>query len=183
MLFAGVLLLATLACGRGAAAGVTETPPPPPTPTAHPAPSPLPSGSDLQALILYANQMAPLLAEAGELLQADGEILKASEGGDDDVLCDGRLAADNRSMKDILSSVEALSPPEEAAAIHGLVVESGNAWTEALDSIATYCATGNALHKIPAALKFWEAGAKFQDAGNRFWLLLVSQGIEDWVQR
>ena len=24
---------------------------------------------------------------------------------------------------------------------------------------------------------------KLQDAGNRFWLLLVAQGVEDWVQR
>ena len=25
--------------------------------------------------------------------------------------------------------------------------------------------------------------ATLQDAGNRFWLLLVAQGVEDWVQR
>jgi hypothetical protein len=168
----------------------TSTPVAPPTVTAFPTPQPpanipseLPANTELQALIKYANKMQPLLLQAGELLQKDGEILQAAEGGNDKVLCDGRLAADNASMKDILRSVQSIDPPAEAQIIHDLVIESGDAWTEALDNVESFCATGNQFYKIPAVLKFWEAATKLQDAGNRFWLLLVAKGVEDWVQR
>jgi hypothetical protein len=152
-------------------------PPPPATPPSGP-----PADSDLQALVDYANAMQPLLVEAGELVVRDGEILKASEE-DDAALCDGRLAADNVAMADVLSRVRAITPPADAAEIHDLVLRSGDAWTEALNNVALFCDTGNDLYKVPAVLKFAEAGTALQDAANRFWLLLVAKGIEDWVQR
>lgn len=127
--------------------------------------------------------MQPLLEEAGELVQRDGEILEASEGGNDAVLCDGRLAADHASMNDVLHRVRAIAPPADAAVIHDLVLRSGDAWTEALNNIEQFCSTGNQLYKLPAVLKFWEAAATLQDAANRFWLLLLAEGVEDWVQR
>jgi hypothetical protein len=199
LLFA-ILIMTQLSCGRGtptvkenqppASLDETSLPVVPPTVTAFPIPPPpanvpsaLPANAELQALIQYANEMRPLLIQAGELLQEDGAILQAAEDGNDDVLCDGRLAADNTTMKDVLRSVQSINPPEEAQIIHNLVLESGNAWTEALDNIENFCVTGNQLYKIPAVVKFWEAGTKLQDAGNRFWLLMVAKGVEDWVQR
>jgi hypothetical protein len=167
------------------------SPPPPPPPTVTPfvpppppatPPSAPPADSDLQDLVNYANAMQPLLVEAGELVERDGEILEASEENDA-LLCDGRLAADNVVMGDVLSRVRAIALPADAAVIHELVLRSGDAWTEALDNVDLFCDTGNELYKIPAVLKFWEAGATLQDAANRFWLLLVAKGIEDWVQR
>jgi hypothetical protein len=154
------------------------TPPPPVVPPASP-----PASSDLQALVDYANAMQPLLVEAGDLLKRDGEILKASEGGNDGVLCDGRLAADNTAMAKVLRDARAVIPPGDAAAIHDLVLRSGDAWTQALDNVRLFCDTGNQLYKIPAVVKFWEAAATLQDAGNRFWLLVIAEGVEDWVQR
>ena len=73
--------------------------------------------------------------------------------------------------------------PADAQAIHDLVIQSGSAWTDALDEVATFCDTNNPLYKVTAAVKLWEAGVALQDAGNRFWLLLMSEGVEDWVQR
>ena len=73
--------------------------------------------------------------------------------------------------------------PNDAQAIHELVIQSGTAWTEALDEVDSFCDTGNPLYKVSAAVKLWEAGVALQDAGNRFWLLLMSEGVEDWVQR
>jgi len=153
-------------------------PPPPATPPAAP-----PAGNDLQALVAYANAIQPLLVEAGELVERDGDILKDAEERNDAVLCDGRLAADNVDMEDVLRLVREITPPPDAAVIHDLVLRSGDAWTEALDNIELFCETGNELYKIPAVLKFYEAGATLQDAANRFWLLLVAKGVEDWVQR
>jgi hypothetical protein len=127
--------------------------------------------------------MQPLLEEASRLVERDGDILEASEGGNDAVLCDGRLAADNGAMADILNRVRGISPPPDAMVIHDLVLRAGDAWTEALDNVAQFCATGNQLYKLPAVLKFWESALTLQDAWNRFWLLLVAQGVEDWVQR
>lgn len=153
------------------------TPPPPPAPPAAPPPN-----SDLQALVDYANAMQPLLEEADVVVRRDGEILEAAEGNDA-LLCDGRLAADRDAMAGIVARVRAISPPANAAAIHELVLRSGDAWIEALDNVAQFCATGNQLYKIPAVLKVWEAAAILQDAANRFWLLLIAEGVEDWVQR
>lgn len=190
-IFIGTLVLVGIACAGGA----TQLEPPVDTP-AHTVPTPfptpplppdppsaLPEDRELQELINYANELNPLLVEAGTLLQRDGEILKESEGGNDEALCDGRLAADNTTMKDIVKDVRSISPPLEAEAIHELVLQSGDAWTAALDNIERFCNTGNQFYKIPAVLKFWEAAATLQDAGNRFWLLIMSQGIEDWVRR
>ena len=73
-------------------------------------------------------------------------------------------------MEDVLRRVGGISPPPDAGAIHELVLKSGAAWTEALDNVALFCGTGNQLYKVPAALKFWEAAATLQDAGNRFWV-------------
>jgi hypothetical protein len=131
----------------------------------------------------YANAMQPLLERGAALVKRDGEILEASEGGNDAVLCDGRLAADNATMSDILQRAKAVSPPDDAAVIHNLVLRSGDFWTEALDNVELFCDTGQQLYKIPAVLKFWEAAATLQDAANRFWLLLIAKGVEDWVQR
>ncbi|NIS78659.1 MAG: hypothetical protein GTO14_00145 [Anaerolineales bacterium] len=193
----GTTILASIACAGARQVEPlpeisTDTPIPTPLPTATPFPTPqppanppsaLPADSDLRDLVEYANEMQPLLVEAGFLLQQDGEILKASEEGNDVVLCDGRLAADNESMKGIMETVRSISPPEDAQVIHDLVLRSGEAWTEALDNVELFCDTGNQLYKVPAVLKFWEAAASLQDAGNRFWLLLMAKGVEDWVQR
>ncbi len=185
------LVLASLACGGGAGrAPSAEVPTPlPPTATAIPippqpsAPGELPSDSDLRALILYANQMQPILAQAGAILERDGQILKQAEDGNDAVLCDGQLSTDNAAMKSLVLQVQAISAPSDGRAIHDLVIQSGTAWTEALDEVETFCDTGNPLYKVTAAVKLWEAGVALQDAGNRFWLLLMSEGVEDWVQR
>jgi hypothetical protein len=86
-------------------------------------------------------------------------------------------------MIGILGRVRSISPPADAAVIHDLVLRSGEAWTETLDNVELFCDTGQQLYKIPAVLKFWEAAATLQDAANRFWLLLIAKGVEDWVQR
>ncbi len=151
---------------------------PPATP-----PSGLPPDDDLRALVAYANAVQPLLEEAGVLVERDSEILEQAQEGNDGVLCDGRLVADNAAMQDVLRGVEAITPPPDAAVIHDLVLRSGEAWTEALDNVALFCETGNELYKIPAALKVYEAGATLQDAANRFALLLAVKGVEDWAQR
>ncbi|MGB3903428.1 MAG: hypothetical protein WBB22_00755 [Anaerolineae bacterium] len=137
----------------------------------------------LEAADWALRDMCLVAVEAGELVERDGEILKEVEEGNESVLCDGRLAADNLAMEDVLRRVRAITPPPEAAAIHDLVLRSGDAWTEALDNVELFCETGSELYKIPSMLKFWEAGATLQDAANRFWLLLVAKGVEDWVQR
>jgi hypothetical protein len=186
------LALAGIACGGGRVqTPESEEPTPlPPTATSVPIPPPpqdapaeLPRDSDLRELIQYANLMQPILTQAGTVLERDGQILKEAEGGNDAVLCDGRLEADNLTMKNLVSQVQAIEAPSNARAIHDLVIQSGTAWTEALDEVETFCETGNPLFKVTAAVKLWEAGVALQDAGNRFWLLLMSEGVEDWVQR
>jgi hypothetical protein len=186
------LALFALACGRGTAptAPATTEVPPPATPTPFPTPPPpantpsaLPSDSQLRALIEYANAMQPLIVQAGATLQRDAVILQEAEDGNDAVLCDGRLEADNSAMKGVLEQVRAVEPTADGAAIHDLVVRSGDAWTEALDNVERFCSTGNALYKVPAGLKFWEAALLLQDAGNRFWALMMAEGVEDWVRR
>jgi|LGOV01.1.fsa_nt_gb hypothetical protein len=195
----GSLLLGSLACGgsirspqseEGGIDGGQSQSAPQPTVTAFPTPPSLkfmpqapPKDGDLAAIVLYANSMQPLFVDAGAILERDGEILKASEDGNDAVLCDGRLAADNVSMQKIINKVRAIQPPQDASVIHDLVLQSGDAWIEALDNVEEFCKTRKALYKIPAVLKFWEAAAALQDAGNRFWILILSTGVEDWVQR
>jgi hypothetical protein len=195
----GALLLGSLACGGSVRSSQTDDgvsdgaqPPsaPQPTVTVFPTPPPPeivpqapPEDGDLAVIVRYANAMQPLLAEAGKILKRDGEILKASEEGNDAVLCDGRLAADNVSMTEIITNVRAIQPVQDASVIHDLVLQSGDAWIEALDNVGEFCKTGNQLYKIPAVLKFWEAAATLQDAGNRFWILILATGAEDWVQR
>jgi hypothetical protein len=185
------LILTTLACGGGRLTNNGESTGGQFSPTATPVPIPtaldtipaaLPEDDDLRALVIYANEMSPILIAAGEILQRDGDILKRSEQ-DDQVLCDGRLSADNQVLSAYLDQLKLIDAPSEAQAIHDLVVESGEAWKEAMAKVAEFCSTGNALHKIPAAIKFWEAAAKIQDAGNRFWLLMMSEGVEAWVRR
>jgi hypothetical protein len=187
----GVCVLSALFCGQNAQKA-TETPTiqTPEIPTPYPTPPPpatvpseLPESTDLQILLQYANELSPWLQEAGEIVQRDGEILQEVENGNEAALCEGRLEQDNIAMKAILANMEALSPPPDAAVIHDLLIESGDAWTEALDNVELYCETNNQLYILPAALKYWEAAAKLQDAANRFWLLIVAKGLEDWVQR
>ncbi len=195
----GALLFSSLACGgsvpsaQSGDGGIEGTQPqsaPQPTVTPFPTPPPPaivppapPEDGSLAAIVRYANLMQPLLADAGAILERDGEILKASEEGNDAVLCDGRLAADNESMKKIIIDVRVIQPPQDAIVIHDLVLQSGDAWIEALNNVEEFCTTGNQLYKIPAILKFWEAAATLQDAGNRFWILILATGAEDWVQR
>jgi hypothetical protein len=195
----GALLLGSLAYGGNIRSpqpeddGIDEIRPqtaPQPTVTAFPTPPPLefmpqapPKDGDLAAIVLYANSMQPLFVDAGAILERDGEILKASEDGHDAVLCDGRLAADNVSMQKIINEVRAIQPPQDASVVHDLFLQSGDAWIEALDNVEEFCLTGKQVYKIPAALKFWEAAATLQDAGNRFWILILATGAEDWVQR
>jgi hypothetical protein len=190
-LWVGSILLSSLFCGANPVMP-TETPtlelsstatpiPIPPAPDSTPAD--LPESGELRNLVEYANALNPWLTQAGEILEQDAQILEEAEGGNDTVLCDGRLEQDNLSMKMIVDQIQLLSPPSEAAVIHELLLESGQAWTEALDHVEEFCDSGNQLHKIPAILKYWEAASKLQDAWNRFWILMVAKGLEDWVQR
>lgn len=190
-LAATALLAMILACGRQSPSRpgdsttdqIVSTSTPVSIPTAPASiPDDLPKDEDLRALIVYANEMSPIIVAAGEILQRDGEILKQSEE-DDQVLCDGRLASDSQILTAYLEQVRTINAPSEAGAIHRLVIESGEAWNEAMVEVDEFCSTGNALHKIPAAIKFWEAAAKIQDAGNRFWLLMMSEGVEAWIRR
>jgi hypothetical protein len=187
------ILAAGIACGRGDQAQPAQPQDPtrlPPTATWVPIPPPpvgdpgeLPGDSSLRELITYANLMQPILTLAGTVLERDGLILKEAEGGNDTVLCDGRLRSDNVSMKDLVAQLQVINAPNDALAIHDLVIQSGSAWTEALDEVERFCDTNNPLFKVSAAVKLWEAGVALQDAGNRFWLLLMAEGVEDWVQR
>ncbi len=129
----GALLLGSLACAgsvrssQAEEGGIEETQPqsaPQPTVTAFPTPPPLkfmpqapPKDGDLAAIVHYANSMQPLFVDAGAILERDGEILKASEDGNDAVLCDGRLAADNVSMQEIINEVRAIQPPQDRQAV------------------------------------------------------------------
>ena len=120
----GALVVVSLACGAGLSQS-TDTPPALlPTATAVPTPIPpasipeeLPSDASLRELVLYANAMQPYLVQAGALLERDGQILREAEAGNDEVLCDGRLEADNASMKGILSR---LSGNRESAPIRSI---------------------------------------------------------------
>ena len=190
-LWVGSILFSSLFCGTNKQTP-TETPLPEPPPTVTPfmippapeiLPENLPESSELRALVEYANALNPWLTQAGLILEQDAEILEQAEGGNDAVLCDGRLERDNLAMKAIVDQISYLTPPTEAVVIHDLLLESGQAWTEALDNVEQFCETGNQLYKIPAILKYWEAAAKLQDAWNRFWVLMVAKGLEDWVQR
>ncbi|OGO17308.1 MAG: hypothetical protein A2Z14_17410 [Chloroflexi bacterium RBG_16_48_8] len=185
------MVLSIVFCGQNKQKP-TETPTleVPPTVTPFLIPSPpastpdeLPGSSELQAIVQYANDLNPWLSQAGQILERDGAIFKETEDGNDAALCDGRLEQDNATMKGVLDQIKSLSPPSDASEIHTLLLESGQAWTEALDNVEQFCDTGNQLYKIPAILKYWEAAAKLQDAWNRFWALIVAKGLEDWVQR
>jgi hypothetical protein len=190
-LWVGSILLSSLFCGANPVMP-TETPalelpstatpiPIPPAPDSTPAD--LPESGELRFIVEYANTLNPWLTQAGAILEQDAEILQQAEEGNDAVLCDGRLEQDNLAMKAIVDQIRLLSPPSEATVIHELLLESGQAWTEALDNVEQFCDTGNQLYKIPAILKYWEAAAKLQDAWNRFWILILAKGLEDWVQR
>ena len=190
-LWVGSIMLSSVFCGANSP-DPTETPivevPATLTPYAIPPapdslPENLPESVDLRVLVEYANALNPWLTQAGQILEQDAEILEQAEGGNDAVLCDGRLEQDNEAMKTVVNQISSLSPPSEAVVIHDLLLESGQAWTEALDNVEQFCDTGNQLYKIPAIIKYWEAATKLQDAWNRFWVLMVAKGLEDWVQR
>jgi len=186
------LTAALLACGRnqagqpapaaGAASQATFTSVPTPLPLLA-TPAELPADNERRDLIRYANAVLPLMAQATPLLEHDGAILNQAQDGQDELLCDGRLAADNVAMKAILGQMQGVSPPAAADRVHDLLLKSGDSWTGALDDVASFCSSGNALYKVSAGAKFYQAALTFQDAGNRFWLLVMSQGIEAWVQR
>ena len=74
-------------------------------------PEDLPESGELRALVEYANALNPWLTQAGVILEQDAEILEAAEGGNDDVLCDGRLKQDNVAMKGVVQQISLLSPP------------------------------------------------------------------------
>ncbi|KAA3647891.1 MAG: hypothetical protein DWQ07_02580 [Chloroflexi bacterium] len=158
---------------------VTAFPTPPPPAEVPAAP---PADTQSQNLVSYANEIAPILEAILEIAKRDGEILQASEDNDS-VLCDGRLSADNLAMQAHLIQVDGITPPSNGTQIHDQLVSSGDAWEEAMENVELFCDTGNGLYKIPAALKFWESAALFQDAANRFWLLLISEGLEAYVNR
>jgi hypothetical protein len=181
------LLISTIACGPAAATPTpsvqtqpTPTPYTPPSPSES-TPSDLPEDPSLRDLIDFAIAITPLLREAGEIVARDGEILKEAEGGNDAALCDGRLEADNQAMERVMGEIAAMPPPSGTEDIHLLLLESSSSYTEALDNVALFCSSNNVMYKLNAVLKFWEAAVKFQDAANRFWLLLVSEGVEMWV--
>jgi hypothetical protein len=183
----GVCVLSVLACGRSTARQPAAPSPMPIQAATRPAEAGeggwSSSETDLGLLMAYAEDIQPMLTEAGAILERDGEILKAVEAGDEAALCDGRLKADNMAMALIVERVQAVHPPPEAVEIHRLMVQAGRAWTQALDSVEDYCRTGNALHKIPAIAKSWEAAAALRDASDRFWALLLASGLEVWAQR
>jgi hypothetical protein len=146
-----------------------------------PTPSDLPEDPTLRDLINFSIAIAPLLQQAGEIVARDGEILKEAEGGNDAALCDGRLAADKLEMQGVMGEIAVLQPPPGTGDIHLLLLESSTSYTEALDNVALFCSTGNGMYKVGALLKFWESAVQLQDAANRFWQLLVSEGVEMWV--
>jgi hypothetical protein len=162
---------------------------PPATPTAAPRWTAVPSldapvSGDLQELLDYLLSLRPSIEQALTIAQRDGGIVESADATRDDaLLCDGRLAADALQMASVVQRMRSLSPPADAAVIHRLLLESGTAWADALGQIEQFCHTGNQLYKVPAVLKLWEAALKFQDASNRFWALVVSKGLEEWVQR
>jgi hypothetical protein len=130
----------------------------------------------LQALIEYANAMQPLIVQAGATLQRDAVILQEAEDGNDAVLCDGRLEADNSAMKGVLEQVRAVEPTADGAAIHDLVVRSGDAWTEALDNVERFCSTGNALYKVRGAQVLGDSAAARMRKSLR--ALMMADGVE-----
>ena len=181
------LLIGALGCGPAAS---TPTPgvqrQPTPTPFRIPdsgeaTPSSLPEDASLQDLINFAVAIAPLLQRGGDIVARDGEILKEAEGGNDAALCDGRLAADNLEMQIVMGEIAALQPTAGTDDIHLLLLESSSAYAEALDNVELFCSSSNDIYKLGALLKFWESAVKLQDAANRFWQLLVSEGVEMWV--
>jgi hypothetical protein len=180
------LFVSVLGCGRAAPTATPLGTQPTPTPfvppgVGDPTPSGLPDDTDLVDLINFAVAISPMLQHAGEIVARDGEILKESEGGNDAALCDGRLAADNLEMQGLMGEIAVLQPPPGTGDIHLLLLESSTSYSEALDNVALFCSTGNAMYKISALLSFWEAALKLQDSVNRFWQLLVSEGVEMWV--
>jgi len=186
----GMLMLSSLFCAQNIQPTATPTLEIPPTATSVFLPLPpdstpieLPGTSELQAIVQYANDLNPWLTQASQILEHDAEVLKEAENGNDAALCGGRLDEDNIAMKRVVDQFRVLSPPPDAVVIHNLFLESGQAWTDALDNVKEFCDTGNQLFKIPAILKYWEAAAKLQDAWNRFWALIIAKGLEDWVQR
>jgi hypothetical protein len=187
LLVLAAVVISVLGCGPVAS---TPTPTlqsqPTPTPYVIPdsgeaPPSELPEDASLRDLINFANAIGPLMQRAGEIVARDGEILKEAEGGNDAALCDGRLVADNLEMQSVMGEIAALQPPASTGDIHLLLLESSSSYSEALVNVGNFCSTSNALYKINALLKFWESAVKLQDAANRFWQLLVTEGVEMWV--
>jgi hypothetical protein len=187
LLALAAVVISVMGCGPVAS---TPTPAlqsqPTPTPYVIPdsgegTPPDLPDDASLRDLINFATAIGPLLQHAGEIVARDGEILKQAEGGNDAALCDGRLAADNLEMQGVMGEIAALQPPTGTGDIHLLLLESSSSYSEALDNVANFCSTSNALYKVNALFKFWESAVKLQDAANRFWQLLVSEGVEMWV--
>jgi hypothetical protein len=45
-------------------------------------------------------------------------------------------------MQIIINEVRAIQPPQDASVVHDLVLQSGDAWIEALDNVEEFCKTG-----------------------------------------
>ncbi len=88
-----------------------------------------------------------------------------------------------RCLRDRIDEARSITPPSDAQRIHDLVLQSGDAWTVALDNVALFCETGKAFYNVPAALKFWESALALQEAGNRFLALVVTEEVQEWVRR
>ncbi len=183
-------VLTGLACRGAPPPTATTAPTPTPAPTATPVPTLAPptSSGDLEALATYAEQVAPIVEAGLAAAERDGAIVQASQE-DESALCgEGlsphpTLAADAELMDDLLSQLQAITPPPEASAsVHTPLSDSVRLWGEALDSINASCETDEpvrrGLLRAGAVLQAWGATANFKIAADNFVLLLVANGLE-----
>ena len=182
--------LAALACRGAPPPTATATPTRTPEPTATPVPTlpPAAPSSNLEALAIYAEQIQPIVEAGLAAAERDGAIIEASQE-DESALCgEGltahpTLAADAALMDDLLSQLQAITPPPEASAsVHTQPSDSVRLWGEALDNINASCETDEPVRRgilrAGAVLQAWAAAANFKIAADNFVLLLLANGLE-----
>lgn len=169
-------------------ASAESTPPPP---TAVMLVEPVEGSSDLQALVVYAETIKPILDEGLAAAERDGQILEASENNPEQ-LCGGEnmphptLAADAALMDELKMRLDGIVPPPEAAtAVHRPLVDSLRLWGEALDNINLSCQTDQPVRqgvlRLGAVLQVGGSMLNFHIAGDNFWRLVLVNGIEEIV--
>jgi hypothetical protein len=163
-------------------------PPPAPTPTSVLPIQPTGAADDFQALVTYAEAIKPILDEGLAAAERDGEILEISEE-DPDALCGGgltahpTLVADAALMEDLVSRLNAITPPAGAAdPVHRPLVESVRLWGDALGNINLSCQTDDpaaqGLLRLGAILQLGGSMFNFRIASDNFWRLVIVNGLE-----